>query len=127
MARIGRDEASQVETMDGFEGRYEDLGGYTVGFETYTEDADPAPLFAGLPGDRCQCPHWGTVLRGRLVYRYDDGTEDEITAGQAYYARPGHLPLFAAGTEVVEFSPTAEFAQTVEVVLKNLAAATTGA
>ena len=39
-----------------------------VGFETYTADADLAPLFEGLPDDRCQCPHWGYVLRGKLVY-----------------------------------------------------------
>lgn len=120
MAKIGKDQASQVETMEGFEGRYEDLDGYTVGFETYTEDSDPAPLFHGLPGDRCQCPHWGVVLRGKLVYRYADGPEDVITAGQAYHARPGHLPLLFADTEIVEFSPTDQLAETMEVVLKNL-------
>ena len=58
MAKIAKNDTSQTETMDGFEGRYEDLDGYTVGFETYTADADPAPLFQGLPDDRCQCPHW---------------------------------------------------------------------
>ncbi len=123
MAKIGKDQASQVETMEGFEGRYEDLDGYTVGFETYTEASDPAPLFRGLPDDRCQCPHWGVVLRGKLVYRYADGSEDVITAGEGYYARPGHLPLFIAGTEIVEFSPTDQLAQTMAVVLKNLEAA----
>jgi hypothetical protein len=44
------------------EGRYVDLGGYTVGFETYKADVDPAEFFRGLPDDRCQCPHWGVVL-----------------------------------------------------------------
>jgi hypothetical protein len=123
MGSIAKDAASTVHTMDGFEGRYEEIDGYTVGFETYTEDADPGPLFRGLPDDHCQCPHWGTVLRGTLVYRYADGTEDVIGAGQAYYARPGHLPLMKADTEIVEFSPTAELGATIEVVLRNLAAA----
>ncbi|MGH8994117.1 MAG: cupin domain-containing protein [Acidimicrobiia bacterium] len=122
MGTISKDQASQVEAMDGFEGRYEDVDGYTIGFETYTADADPAPLFQGLPDDHCQCPHWGVVLSGKLVYRYLDGTEDVITAGQAYYARPGHLPLFFAGTEIVEFSPTDQVAETMEVVLKNIEA-----
>ena len=122
MGKISKDQASQVEAMDGFEGHFEDIDGYTVGFETHTADADPAPLFQGLPGDHCQCPHWGVVLRGKLVYRYADGTEDVITAGEAYYARPGHLPLFFAGTEIVEFSPTAQVAETMDVVLKNLEA-----
>lgn len=122
MAKTGPQQASRVEEADGFEGRYEDLDGYTVGFETYTADDDPAPLFQGLPGDACQCPHWGVVLEGTLVYRYTDGTEDTITAGEAYHARPGHLPLFFAGTRVVEFSPTAQLEQTMDVVLRNLAA-----
>ena len=37
--------------------------------------------------------------------------------------RPGHIPQFRAGTEIVEFSPTAELAKTMEVVTRNLAAA----
>ncbi len=47
-----------------------------------------------------------------------------IGAGEAYYVGPGHLPLFMAGTEVIEFSPTDELAKTVEVVMANLAAMT---
>ena len=111
-----------AESGPGFEVRMHDLGGYTVSFEAYTDDADPAPLFVGLPGDHCQCPHWGTVLEGRLTYRYDDGTVDVVEAGEAYYARPGHLPLFHADTRIIEFSPTDELAATVEVVMRNLAA-----
>ncbi len=123
MPKIAKQDASQVEALPGFEGRYEDLDGYTIGFETYHEDSDPAELFRGLPDDRCQCPHWGVVLRGTLVYRYADGSEETIEAGEAYYAKPGHLPVFLAGAEIVEFSPTAEFAETVEVVLGNLRSA----
>ena len=122
MAKIGGQQAAQVETMDGFEGRYQELGGYTVGFEHYTRDDDPAPLFAGLPDDACQCPHWGIVLEGRLVYRFTDGTQDDISAGEAYYARPGHTPLFFAGTRIAEFSSTAELEQTMDIVRRNLSA-----
>jgi hypothetical protein len=114
MPKIGKTQASQIETMDGFEGRYEDLAGYTAGFESYSADSDPAPLFAGLPDDHCQCPHWGMVLRGTLIYNYADGTQDRVEAGEAYYAPPGHLPVFTADTEIVEFSPTDELAATIE-------------
>lgn len=124
MAKIGKLDTSTVYEMEGFEGRYEDLDGTTVGFENYSEDADPAPLFQGLPDDRCQCPHWGVVVRGTLVYRLADGTEDVIGAGEAYSVGPGHLPLFSAGTEIIEFSPTDELAKTFEVVMANLAAMT---
>ena len=87
-----------------FEGRYVDLGGYTVAFETYKADADPAEFFRGLPDDRCQCPHWGVVLTGSISFRFADHTET-YAAGDAYYAPAGHTPVMTAGTEVVEFSP----------------------
>jgi hypothetical protein len=50
------------------------------------------PLFKGLPDDRCQCPHWGYVLKGRMRIRYPDHDEI-IEAGDAYYMVPGHLPF----------------------------------
>jgi hypothetical protein len=101
------------------EGRYAALGGYTVSFEAFRQDADPAPYFAGLPGDRCQCAHWGVVTAGQLTFRWPDHAETYV-AGDAYYAPPGHLPLVTAGTAVVEFSPTAELEATMAVVRRNL-------
>lgn len=106
---------------DVIEGRYAEIGDYTVGFETFRQDADPAPLFAGLPDDRCQCPHWGVVKSGSLVMRYAD-RDETYGPGDAYYAEPGHLPLLAAGTELVEFSPTEALNATLSVVEKNMKA-----
>lgn len=101
------------------EGRYAEIGEYTVGFETFRADSDPAELFRGLPDDRCQCPHWGYVVSGKVVYRYPD--HDEVfEEGHAYYGAPGHLPLVFAGTELVEFSPTKALNQTMEVVSRNM-------
>jgi hypothetical protein len=115
--------ASETVAMDGFEGHYEKLeGGYTVGFEAYAADSDPVDLFKGLPDDRCQSAHWGYVLSGKVAFRYADG-EELYEAGDAYYAPPGHTPVFYADTEVVEFSPTEAFDETVEVVTQNLRAA----
>jgi hypothetical protein len=102
--------------------RYAELDDFTVGFESYPEDVDPAPLFTGLPGDRCQCPHWGVVQSGQVTFRWPDH-EETYGAGDAYYAPPGHLPLIAAGTSLVEFSPTADLQQTMAVIEGNLAAA----
>ena len=79
------------------EGRYAPLGDYTVSFETFKQDVDPAPYFVGLPGDRCQCAHWGVVTAGQLTFRWPDH-EETYVAGDAYYAPPGHLPLVTAGT-----------------------------
>ncbi len=121
MPKTSREAAPQVEDMGVMEGRYEQIDGYTVAFETFREDADATPLFKGLPDDRCQSPHWGYVFKGSVTFKYAD--HDEVyEAGDAYYAPPGHVPVVAAGTEVVEFSPTEEYGRTMEVLGKNLAA-----
>lgn len=122
MPKASKATASATLAMEGFEGHYQKLeDGYTVGFESYGEDSDPAELFKGLPDDRCQCPHWGYVLGGKVAFRYAD-REEVYEAGDAYYAPPGHRPLFYAGTEVVEFSPTEAFDETIGVVTVNLRA-----
>jgi quercetin dioxygenase-like cupin family protein len=124
MAKASKQTATHTEEMEGFEGHYEHFeGGYTVGFEKYGEDADLAPVFKGLPDDRCQCEHWGYVLKGKVGFRYADGEEETYEAGDGYYAPPGHTPILYAGGEIVEFSPTEELNQTMEVVTKNMEAA----
>jgi hypothetical protein len=104
------------------EGRYAPLGEYTVGFESFKHDVDPAPYFVGLPGDRCPCTHWGLVTEGQLTFRWPDH-EETYRAGDAYFAPPGHLPLITAGTSIVEFSPSADLATTMAVVEKNMLSA----
>jgi hypothetical protein len=106
---------------DVIEARYAAIGDYTVGFETHKQDADPAPLFAGLPGDQCPCTHWGVVTAGRIVFRWPDH-EETYVAGDAYYAPPGHLPLLTAGTSLIEFSPTKELEATMAVLEQNMSA-----
>ena len=43
----------------------DELDGYTVSFTSVLEDIDATPFMKGLPDDRCQCPHWGYVLKGQ--------------------------------------------------------------
>jgi len=122
MPKASKEHASEHETVEGYEGHFEPFaGGWTVAFETYTQDADLAPLFKGLPDDRCQCEHMGYVIAGKVAFRSADG-EEVFEAGDAYYVGPGHTPVLFAGTEVVEFSPSAELARTMEVVTRNMEA-----
>jgi hypothetical protein len=58
----------------------------------------------GLPDDRCQCEHWGYVIKGKVSYQVGGG-EETFETGEAYYVPPGHTPTIYAGTELVEFSP----------------------
>ena len=121
MPKVNRESASHVEDMGVMVGHYEEIDGYTVAFESFREDADATPLMKGLPDDRCQSPHWGYVISGSITFRYA-GHEETFETGDAYYAPPGHVPVIAAGTEIVEFSPTGEYERTMAVIAKNLAA-----
>jgi hypothetical protein len=119
MPRTNEQDAPVAIDIPEAEIRQVDLDGYTVTFNTFKTDSDPAPLFRGLPDDACQCPHWGIVLRGKLVFRYADHEETYI-AGDAYYGPPGHVPLSSAGTQTIEFSPAAELRTTLAVVGDNM-------
>jgi len=86
------------------------LDDITVNFVTITKTHDLAPMLASLPTGKCTCPHWGYVLKGRLIVRYGD--HDEILeAGDAFYMTPGHAPEAEEGTELIQFSPTAQLAE----------------
>jgi hypothetical protein len=125
MPRISKNDAPVVVDIPDIEIRQLDLDNYTVTFNTFKADADPAPLFRGLPNDACQCPHWGIVLTGKLVYRFADH-DDTYATGDAYYAAPGHVPLSFAGTETIEFSPAADLRETLAVVGRNMQMAAQG-
>jgi hypothetical protein len=97
------------------------FGDYYVNFETMPAGFPPSPeLFKGLPDDACQAEHWGYVFKGKVRFSYTDGSEDIVSAGEAYYARPGHVFEALEDTETVEFSPKEEFDKTLEAVGKNL-------
>jgi hypothetical protein len=119
MPSTNKNDAPVAVDVPEIEIRQLDMDGYTVTFNTFKADADPSPLFRGLPDDACQCPHWGIVLAGKLVYRFGDH-EETYTTGDAYYAAPGHVPLSFADTETIEFSPTAGLLATMAVVGRNM-------
>jgi hypothetical protein len=113
--------ADQHVSQPGYNGHYAELEGYTVAFEEFSEGGDFAPLFRGLPDDRCQAHHWGVVLEGQVTFTYGDRVE-VVEAGEAYYAGPGHTPSSGPATRVVEFTPTPELRASLEVVMANAAA-----
>ena len=79
---------------------------------------DFTPLFRGLPGDMCQCPHWGVVTAGSIRLRFADGSEETTRAGEAFYWPGGHTGWTDEGVTFVEFSPAAA----LQPVLEHLAA-----
>ena len=100
--------------------RQADWGDLTVSLERFPAGLDTAPIFRGLPDDRCQCAHWGYVVSGRIRLVYADH-EEVVAAGDAYHLTPGHTTVFEEDTEVVEFSPRGEYQKTMEVAGRNAA------
>jgi hypothetical protein len=125
MPKVSRDSA-QVEDHGVVEDRHDDIDGYTVSFVTFRQDVDATPLLKGLPGDQCQCPHWGYVVKGRVTFRYAD--RDEVfEAGDAFYTPPGHIPVkHDPGTEMLMFSPAEELRETAAAMTKNMQAMQAG-
>ena len=111
-----------AEKLGGYEGRMAQFGDYYVNFESIPAGLGGPELFKGLPDDACQCEHWGYLFKGRFKFSYTDGSEDVVSAGQAYYARPGHVFEALEDCQTVEFSPKEPFEQLMEVVGKNLEA-----
>jgi hypothetical protein len=36
-----------------------DVDDWSINFTTFKVDIDATPMMKGLPGDHCNCPHWG--------------------------------------------------------------------
>jgi hypothetical protein len=83
-------ENAQVEDHGVVLDRHGEVDGYTVNIVVFRQDMDQTPMLKGLPDDRCQCPHWGYVLKGKLTFRFAD--HDEVfELGDAFYLPPGHI------------------------------------
>jgi hypothetical protein len=121
MSKVSKETASNVKDFGVAEDRTQDLEGYTTSFVTIRETHDLAPMLAVLPEGRCTCPHWGYVMKGRIVVTYADH-EDVLEAGDAFYMTPGHTPAADAGTEFVMFSPADELATTEAAIEAGLTA-----
>jgi Cupin domain len=122
MPKVSKESATQGGEFGPVVDRSDQLERYTANFVSFAEDIDATPLLKGLPDDRCQCPHWGYVIQGKVTFRYAD-REEVFEAGDAFYTPPGHVPVkHEPGTEMVMFSPTEELRETEAVMTKNMEA-----
>lgn len=101
--------------------RQAEWGGMTIAVEQAPIGANTRPLFEGLPGNSCQCPHWGYLISGKMRVIYDD-REELIEAGEVYYLAPGHNTECVEVGEVVEFSPAGQYRKTMDAVAAKMAA-----
>ena len=91
MPKLSKETASGGADYGAVVDRGGELDGYHVGFDAGPRDVDSTPLLKGLPDDRCQCPHWGYMISGKVTFRYAEG--DEIyEAGDAFFDAPRPYP-----------------------------------
>ena len=113
MPVISREDA-QVEISDGgAELRTAPAGEMTAGFVRAPKGTDFRPALEGLPGDLCQCPHWGYMIKGRVKMHTADG-EEIYETGQVFYWPAGHAPEVLEDAEYIDFSPPEEFRQVLD-------------
>ena len=92
----------------------EEWGGQIVRHLQLPPGTDFTPLLKGLPGDRCQCAHWGYILEGSIHVQYADGSEDVNRAGDLYHWPAGHTGWTDEGVTFIELSPAAELRPVLE-------------
>ncbi|HSS89635.1 MAG TPA: AraC family ligand binding domain-containing protein [Streptosporangiaceae bacterium] len=119
MPKVSKESVTEVRDYGVAEDRTGNLDGYTVNFVSIRQDHDLAPMLSGLPGGRCPCPHWGYVLKGRMIVRYADH-EEVCEAGDAFYMPPGHTPAAEAGTEFIQISPSDQLQEVEAAVVKAM-------
>jgi hypothetical protein len=100
-----------------------DAGAFgTMSGEYFTLSAgvDTTPLFEGLEGDLCQCPHWGFVLRGQLTTTDAEGVRETVNANDLFYWPPGHNVKVDADAEIIMFSPQHEHSLVINHMLQKV-------
>ena len=96
------------------------LGKISGEYFSLSAGVDTTPLFMGLEGDRCQCPHWGFVLRGQVTTTDAGGAQETVRANDLFYWPPGHNVRVVRDAEVVLFSPQREHGQAIDHMLKAM-------
>lgn len=81
------------------------LGKISGEYFSLSAGVDTTPLFQGLDGDMCQCPHWGFVIKGELTTTDASGNQETVSANDLFYWPPGHNVKVTADAEIVMFSP----------------------
>ena len=96
-------------------------GGMTVAFNEIPASTDITPLLQGLKNNSCYCPHWGYVVEGEMLVKYDNGTEERLTSGDVFYLPPGHTAIVEKDLKLIDFNPTKEFSEVMNHIAKKMA------
>ncbi len=103
-----RKEFGSVKGYDTISGEYFSL----------SAGVDTTPLFVGLAGNECQCPHWGFVIRGELMTTNSKGEQETVATDDLFYWSPGHNVRVTADADIIMFSPQREHSQVIDHMIE---------
>jgi hypothetical protein len=95
---------------------------FSVEYFTLAAGVDTTPLFVGLDGNQCNCPHWGFVIRGQLTTTDSAGVRETVKQNDLFYWPPGHNVKVDADAEIVMFSPQREHTHVIQHMINAVKA-----
>ena len=95
------------------------LGKISGEFFSLSAGVDTTPLFIGLEGNMCQCPHWGYVLRGQITTTDSDGVEETVNKNDLFFWPAGHNVKVTEDAEIIMFSPQHEHTEVINHMIEK--------
>jgi hypothetical protein len=95
------------------------LGKISGEYFSLSAGVDTTPLFMGLEGNLCQCPHWGYLLSGQLTTTDAAGIEEVVKAKELFYWPSGHNVKVNEDAEIVMFSPQQEHTHVINHMIEK--------
>jgi hypothetical protein len=96
------------------------LGKISGEYFSLSAGVDTTPLFMGLEGNLCQCPHWGFLISGQLTTTDAEGIEETVNANELFYWPSGHNVKVGADSEIVMFSPQREHTHVINHMIEKV-------
>jgi len=98
------------------------LGKISGEYFSLSAGVDTTPLFMGLEGNLCQCPHWGYLISGQLTTTDAEGIEESVNAQELFYWPSGHNVKVNEDSEIIMFSPQQEHTHVINHMIEKVKA-----
>ena len=96
------------------------LGKISGEYFSLSAGVDTTPLFMGLEGNLCQCPHWGYLISGQLTTTDAEGIEERVEAKELFYWPSGHNVKVNEDSEIIMFSPQQEHSHVINHMIEKV-------
>lgn len=95
------------------------LGKISGEYFSLSAGVDTTPLFVGLEGNMCQCPHWGYVLHGQITTTDAAGVQETVNANDLFFWPAGHNVKVIADADIIMFSPQHEHTHVINHMIEK--------